>query len=329
MKNSKSLCLIFFICLIHSFKGYGEELDRDEMDDIEGEAISSNAYDENCWYASVPDSDCEFAREHGLDGIWFPEGPPIFRPFAADPRQITYSVGWRFNDNAIAKNVIDFSFGDILPIYRWCNIWYFNGDLELDLEGAVWEVFAPFDQDCPMVNADYYVGFPVSYCFGDWAFRLRGYHISCHVGDEFLVNHPHFHRKNPSTEYLDFYVSYQFTKDIRLYGGIGWLCLQDPSYRCGDWYAETGLELRLHEIGYNDYCDRMYGTPIFAMHFRFQSDYKHHVDATYILGYEWGKFSGLRRRFRLFLEYHDGYSWEGQFSKFPANYLSIRGSYGF
>lgn len=289
----------------------------------------AGTFDENCWYTAEPQTDSEFARQNNLEGIWLPEGPPLFRPFMADPRQVTYSLGWRFNDNVIAKNVIDFSFGDILPVYRWCNIWYFNGDLELELEGGVWDVFAPFDQDSSMVNADYYVGIPVVYAFGNWALRLRGYHISCHIGDEFLVNHPHFKRKNPSTEYLDFFVSYQFTQDIRLYGGIGWLCLQDESWRMGNWYVETGLELRLFEIGYRDYPDRLYGAPILGMHFHFQSDYKHHVDATYVLGYEWGKYSGSRRRFRLFLEYHDGYCWEGQFGKFPTNYLAIRGSYGF
>ncbi len=333
MKNFKCVWLFLLGSLLYTSSIQAEDgikQEQQEKDKIaENTDNSSDIYHDNCWSATEPESDTEFAREHGLDGIWFPEGPPLFRPFAADPRQVTYSLGWRFNDNVIAKNVIDFSFGDIWPVYRWCNIWYFNGDLELDLEGAVWDVFAPFDQDSPMVNADYYVGIPISYTFGDWALRLRGYHISCHIGDEFLIHHPHFHRKNPSTEYLDFFVSYQFSKDIRCYGGIGWLCLQDDSFKCGDWYAEFGLELRLHELGYRNYCDRLYGTPIYAMHFHFQSDYKNHVDATYILGYEWGKFSGLRRRFRLFIEYHDGYCREGQFGKFPTNYLSIRGSYGF
>src|SRR5262245_58004995 len=74
-------------------------------------------YDDNIWYVNTT-TDCESARECGLDGIWFPEGPPLFRPFAADPREITYSLGWRFNDKVVDKNVIDFSFGDILPIFR-------------------------------------------------------------------------------------------------------------------------------------------------------------------------------------------------------------------
>ena len=277
----------------------------------------------------APESDCQWARRQGLSGIWFPECPPAFRPFVADPRQLTYSLGWRFHDQVIGSNVIDFSFGDILPIYRWINIWYFGGDLELDWEGGVWDVFAPFDQDSPMVNADYYVGFPITYIFGNWAIRLRGYHISCHLGDEFLVNHPHFKRKNPSAEYLDLFVSNQFTEEIRLYGGLGWVCAQDASFRIGRWYAVAGLELRLPQLGYHDYNNRMYGEPFYGMHFRYQKDFNKHVDSTYVLGYEWGKFSGLRHKVRVFIEYHDGYSLEGQFAKLPTNYFSIRASYGY
>jgi hypothetical protein len=291
-----------------------------------------DAYSSPCsdrgWYAIAPLSDAQFARMHGMHGIWFPEAPMIFKPFIADPRQIVYSIGWRFDDEGIAKNVIDFSFGDSLPIYRWVNIWG-GGDLQVDIEGAVWDVFAPLELDCPMVNADYYVGFPVTYGIGKWAFRLRGYHISSHIGDEWLIDHPGFDRRNLSNEYLDFYVSYYITCDIRLYGGLGWVCLQDESFKCGDWYTEAGAELHFSDFGYLDYRNRMYGEPFFAMHFRYQPDYKHHINSTYVLGFEWGKFSGLKRKVRIFLEYHDGYSVEGQFCKIPTNYLSIRASYGF
>lgn len=286
-------------------------------------------YRDYCWDTVAPESDCEFVREQHLPGIWFPESPPLFRPFIADPLQVTYSCGWRFNDHVLARHVIDVSYGDTFGIYRWCNIWFFNGDLEVDIEGALWAVFDPLHQESPLINANYYVGFPIMYAFGNWAWRLRLYHISTHIGDEFLLLHKHFHRKNPSAQYFDAFVSYQITNDIRLYGGVGWICMQDKSFCYGDWYIETGLELRLHELGYRDYCNRLYGTPIYGMHFRLLQYFKHHIDATYVLGYEWGKVSGLRRKVRIFLEYHDGYSVEGQFCKKATNYLSIRASYGF
>lgn len=288
-----------------------------------------DVYKDYAWYITAPETDYEYAREHHLWGIWFPEGPPAFRPFIADPRQVTFGVGWRFNDQVLGKNLVPVSFGDTFPIFRWVDIWRFRGDLQLEIEGAVWAIFQPLHESAPLIDADYYVGFPLTYLFGNWAFRVRGYHISTHIGDEFLLDHPHFDRRNPSIEAFDCYGSYQFSKDIRLYGGLGWVACQDDSYRVGPFYAQAGAEIRFTQLGYNDYCDRLYGQPFFAMNFYYQSHFKHHINQTYAIGYEWGKVSGIRRKLRLYIEYHDGYAVEGQFSKFPTHYLSLRATYGF
>lgn len=284
------------------------------------------------------DCDCDERPSHidpGLDvyepccGIWLPEDPVLFRPFMADPREIDYSVGWRFNDNAMTKNVIDVSFGDTIAIYRWCNVWPWDGELQIELEGALWATFDPCTPSAPLLNADYYGGIPITYSIGDWQFRFRVFHISSHIGDEFLLDHPGFDRRNASSEYVDFFISHDLTEEIRLYGGLGYLVAQDKEFHISPFYSAIGAELRLLSFGFVDKCDRLYGCPIYAMHFRQNGEFKHHIDATYILGYEFGKLCGLYRKLRFFMEYHDGYSCEGQFVKKPTNYFSIRTSYGF
>lgn len=277
------------------------------------------------------ETECQRAAECGKCGVWLPEEPVLFKPLLADPRQITYSVGWRFNDQVLANNIADVSFGDTVAIYQWCNVWPYRGKLRIELEGALWAVFAQCQESAPLINADYYVGIPITYAIPHWQFRLRFFHISSHIGDEFLINNlpKGFRRKNPSAEYLDFFVSHDFTPDLRLYGGVGWMVQQDESFCIGPFYAEGGVELHLQGLRYVDHCDRLYGVPFYAMNFRYNKVFKNHVDATYVLGYEWGKFCGLCRKLRVFLEYHDGYSLEGQFQKFPTNYFSIRASYGF
>lgn len=323
---------------ITAYGDYPEEAYIGENDSEEGDSsccqctdrcrpFLEDVYSDNCWDAVIEPSDLTFARQTGISGMWLPEAPLIFKPFVADPRQVCYSVGWRFNDQILVKNVIDVSYGDTLGIYRWFNI--FGGQMQLDIEGALWAVFDPLHESSPLIDADYYVGFPITYGKGDWSFRLRGYHISTHIGDEFLLNHPHFKRKNPSAEFFDFAVSNQFTRDIRLYGVLGVVAAQDESFRCSRWYCAAGAELRLSELGYRDYCDRLYGEPFLGMHWRYQPDFKKHIDMTYVLGYEWGKYSGIRRKVRIYLEYHDGYSVDGQFCKYATNYFSIRTSYGY
>jgi hypothetical protein len=262
-----------------------------------------------------------------LSGVWLPEDPVLFRPFIADPRQITYSVGWRFYDQVFTSNVIDVSFGDSIPIYRWCNVW--GGQLQIELEGAVWAIFDPLHDSSPLINADYYVGFPLTYARDRWSFRLRGYHVSSHIGDEFLLNHPDFDRRNASAEFVDFFASYELTDEIRVYAGLGYIVQQDDEFKCSRFFCAGGSELRLCSLGYTVQQQMIYGLPFLGMHFRYTHDFKKHIDATYVLGWEWGKLCGLRRKVRMFMEYHDGYSAEGQFCKLPTNYFALRMSYGF
>lgn len=280
--------------------------------------------------AADTDSDCEFAIRHGIKGIWMPEDPVLFRPFVADPRAVDYSVGWRFNDRALGKNLIDVSYGDTFVIYRWCELWCgIPGEMQIELEGALWALFDPLHDSSPLVNADYYVGALLTYAYKNWSWRTRLFHISSHIGDEFLLDHPYFNRKNPSAEYLDFFVSNQITDEIRLFSGAGWVLMQDDSFHIGKVYIDGGFEVRLPQLGFKDACDRLYGEPFYGTYFHWRHDLRHHLDATYVIGYEIGKTSGLCRVARAYLEYHDGYSWEGQFVREATRYLSLRLSYGF
>lgn len=201
--------------------------------------------------------------------------------------------------------------------------------MEIGIEGALWAVFDPLHDSAPLCNADYYVGIPIDYAIGRWAFRLRGYHISSHIGDEYLLNHPNFDRRNPSAEYLDFSASWYITDEVRLYALAGWVIQHDCSFYQGNAYGQAGAELRLYRLGFYSACQHLYGTPIFAMHFKYQDAFKRHLDSNFILGYEFGKTSGAQHRLRAYFEYHDGQSVEGQFSNRRSNYLALRFTYGY
>lgn len=271
--------------------------------------------------------DVRIALQQGLDGVWLPEDPILFKPLIADPRCIQYSAGWRFDDRVIDKNVIDVSYGDTLAIYRWMDMWPWRGDLQIEIEGALWAVFQPLRESAPLVNADYYVGFPLTYAIDRWQFRLRGFHISSHIGDEFLLEHRHFNRKNPSAEYLDFYISHDLTNEIRVYGGLGYILSDDESFPEKRFYQALGGEVHAHSLGFNWYAQQLYGQPFMGIHMRGNGRFKHHVDLTYVAGYEFGKTSGMQRMVRFYMEYHDGYSVEGQFSRFATNYFALRAAY--
>lgn len=341
--RSKLFLMTSFLFLLTriSFSLYGQEYVEPEavQETVSAEAVNydnGNFYYDDfdyCYYCLGRPNDChpcsQKAFDCGIRGMWMPPDPPLFRHFIADPRQLTYSVAWRFNDNALTKNSIPISFWDTFPIYRWLNIWLCGGMLQVELEGGLWAVFDPDTYSMPLINADYYVGIPLTYAFREWSFRLRYYHISSHIGDEYLLNHPDFDRKNPSAETLDFFVSNQLTPEIRLYGGLGWIVNMDKSFHTNRFLAACGLELRLYCLGFWSYRRDIFGHPFYGMHFRYSPEFRKHIDATYVLGYEFGKCCGDQKRLRAFIEYHDGYSVEGQFSKEANTYFSVRLSYGY
>ncbi len=261
--------------------------------------------------------------------IWIPEAPPLFRPFIADPREVCYSVAWRFDDKLFDKNLAPVSFGDSLPLFRWYRPWNYDGVFQLDLEGCVYAIFEQTELSAPLVNADYYVGFPMSYATGPWSFRLRPYHISSHIGDEFLLEHLGFDRRNASSEFIDFAVSWQPRRWIRLYGLLGWIVMNDHEFPRKSFYSEYGLEYLFERWGYYVPCSRLLIEPLFAAHFRTYADFNYKFDGTFALGIQFAKLCGLERRVRLQAEYHDGNSAEGQFAHFRTNYWQIKLTYGY
>jgi hypothetical protein len=256
-------------------------------------------------------------------GIWLPQSTVLFPTQVANPRQICFSVGGRYHDKVGGQVASEVTIGAQFPIYRWANVR--GGDLQLELEAAVFAVFDMRDPKFSMINADYYAGVPISYAKGNWAFRLRPYHVSSHVGDEYMVNHRHMHRKNKSFEAMDFSADYSFTKQLRVYGGVGAIVAADQEMPMKRAYIEYGFEAR----GPRSDFSQLYGQPFFAVHMQNWQVTNFRQDNTYALGYEWGKINGIGRKIRLFFEYHDGLSPEGQFCHRRTKYLGIRIAYGF
>ncbi|MFY7842836.1 MAG: DUF1207 domain-containing protein [Rhabdochlamydiaceae bacterium] len=271
-----------------------------------------------------------------VEGVWFPQSTVLFLPLIADPRQPINSVNLRANDHISGKKAIAVSLGDDFPIFRWKNIGKFHGAMQLGVEAGIWAVFnfedVPVNENgdvCRMLNTDYFVGFPLTYAFDSWSFRLRPYHISSHLGDEYIVDHPEtvHSRRNPSFEAVDLITSYQFTSGLRLYAGPGFIGHSDNSFKLKPLYFEYGLEWRFpgKKLTYH----RLYGSPFLAAHL---SHWQHHhwqADTTIRLGYELSKLQGVGRKMRIYFDGHKGYSREGEFFNRKANYVELGTSWGF
>jgi hypothetical protein len=113
--------------------------------------------------------------------------------------------------------------------------------------GIAGSVFAQFDLNTTtydLINADYSISVPVTVRASAFSMRLRVYHQSSHLGDEFLLreNNPTFKRENISFESAEMIVSLD-GGPVRVYGGGEYLLRRDPP-DLERYVAHGGVELR-------------------------------------------------------------------------------------
>ncbi|WP_348663791.1 DUF1207 domain-containing protein [Chlamydia vaughanii] len=261
----------------------------------------------------------------GKEGLWLPQNTILFAPLIADPRQVTNSAGIRFNEKVIGNRVGSAIFGGDFILLRLFDVTPLHGDLDIGIQGGVFSVFDLDHPDSCMVNSDFFVAGLLGFAVDKWSLRFRLWHLSSHLGDEFLLTHPNFPRFNLSDEGVDLFVSLRYNAQIRVYGGLGYIVSRDLTFPERPLYIEAGAELR--PFGLRE--GNLHAQPIFAMHFRFWEEQKFGIDQTYIVGMEWSKFRDVGRKIRAFVEYHQGFSKEGQFVREPCNYYGFRLTYGF
>ena len=266
-------------------------------------------------------------KESRVKGMWLPQSTILYPAQVANPRQVSFSGGIRLRDSVAGQVSTPVSFGDQFPLYRWSNVDLFStkGDMQLEIEGAVFAIFNQTHKSSPLLNADYYVAIPVTYAHANWAHRVRLYHISSHLGDEHMGINKHVKRLNKSFEALDYSIAYDITEQIRLYAVAGSIIHSDSEMHLKNLYGMYGMEVRVCRHNWK----QLYGTPYLAMHFENWQDDDWKIDATFALGYEFGKLNGMGKKIRVSVEYHSGFSDAGQYSRKRDDYVQFRLSYGF
>ena len=111
----------------------------------------------------------------------------LFEPLLADPKRPRFFVSvLDARVGGLETTAAAVAYGGRYGLVRWPGSRRRAG-WQLNLAGAV---FAQFDLEAPsmdLINADYTLGLPLTYRRGRDALRLRVYHQSSHLGDEFLL----------------------------------------------------------------------------------------------------------------------------------------------
>ncbi|MFA4918486.1 MAG: DUF1207 domain-containing protein [Thermodesulfovibrionales bacterium] len=262
------------------------------------------------------------SRVMGLtgEGKVFPVGD-LFRPLLADPKQPQFFVSInRFKSSGVRYNVASVGFGETFGMYRFFGSREGDG-LQVSLEGAI---FAQFNLDTPsydLINADYTIGIPATYRYGNNSLRFRIYHQSSHLGDEFLqsVNPPE--RVNLSYEAVEFIYSREW-RGWRVYGGGEYLIHKEPT-DLKPLSAHWGIEYRGSKpLVWN-------GRPVGGVDMKSFEEHNWSIDTGVKAGLEFGHPNPGQRRLRLMAQWYKGFDPRGQFYNNKVEYYGMGVSLGF
>ncbi len=182
-----------------------------------------------------------------------------------------------------------------------------------DLEGAVitrLDILHAEDVE----SADFRFGTEITYAEGPWAMKFGYFHISSHVGDEYLIRNPGFTRVNYVTESWVLAGSYKPVVSVRLYGEFA------NAFR-----ASGGAERYQFQTG-AEYAPQSNSsnlvTPFAAIHFNFREAVDYDASATAQVGW---MFQGLDsdRRLRFGLQVGDGPTSQYAFFQRRERYAGI------
>jgi hypothetical protein len=257
----------------------------------------------------------------------------VFCPLIADPKAARTFASLQRHESGddLADGKLDIAsvgIGDAFGLGRWNGSKPGDG-VQLSLSAGV---FAQFDLGTPsydLVNADYVVGLPLTVRRGAFSSRLRIYHQSSHLGDEYLLREPpdRRDRENLSFEALEWIVSAD-GGPIRVYGGGEMLFSRTPE-DLGRYTAHGGLELRpsprILPLGALGGFRFVAGTDVKSSE---EQDWKPAISARAGLEYDRAGSDATARRWGIFGEFYTGPSPYGQFFREKVRLIGLGVHFG-
>ena len=191
-------------------------------------------------------------ESQALGMVGFPDDQ-IFCPTIADPKEPRSFVSllrgtFRSLDDPSGKGttIASVGLGDAFGLIRWGGPEP-NEGVQIDVVGSI---FAQFDLGAPsndLINADYLIGLPLTFRRDGFSMRLKLYHQSSHLGDEYLLRGDDVQRENLSFESIELLASQEIGA-LRIYGGWERLFRREPDTVPSKLF-HGGAELRTGRAG--------------------------------------------------------------------------------
>ncbi len=282
--------------------------------------FSRRHVDRSCHWNQHPSLEDAWPEDQSPVWQWFPNGL-IYRSYLGSQRESRFAsvlskdehLGWLW----------DVSLGGRVGLFRYGNGPDFWPDgWQLDMEGAAFPRLDPWGRSTPLLSTDFRFGFPITYGQGPWRFKTGYYHISSHLGDEYMINTPDYTRYNYSRDAFILALSYYFGRtpatryDWRCYAEVTW----------ADWAKSRGGVAEpwefLFGIEYSPALEFRRGAPFAAIHAHLREEARFGGHFAVQAGWqlERGPSGAL---FRFGGEYINGKSTQGSFFKEYENRIGV------
>ncbi len=165
-----------------------------------------------------------------------------------------------------------------------------------------------------VVSMDYRFGTEITRSEGPWAMKFGYFHISSHVGDEFLERNPSFTRLNYVTESFIFGVSRMLSDAVRLYGETAY------AYHIAGGADRYQFQMGAEYSPRATYSKR--GAPFAAINMDVREAVDFDPAVNFQAGWQWkGGLSG--QSLRLGIELYDGHSTQFQFFDETQRHIGV------
>jgi len=110
---------------------------------------------------------------------------------------------------------------------------------QVDMEGAAFPRL-DFADEMGLVACDYRFGIPLTHAQGPHHYKIGYYHVSSHLGDEWMIRHPEFTRINYGRDCVVLGYSYYWTPNLRLYAETAYAF--ERGERAEPWEFQFGVD---------------------------------------------------------------------------------------
>jgi hypothetical protein len=243
-----------------------------------------------------------YASDRGTQWYWqwLPDSL-IYRSYLAGVKEPRFAGAWNYERDW--GWIWDIALGGRVGILRYGTCY---GDRpegwQVDIEGAAFPRL-DIDYKRDLIASDFRFGIPLTFGRGSFQTKLAYYHLSSHLGDEYMLLNPGVPRLNYSRDVLVWGNSFYWTDDWRLYAEAGWAFHTDGGSQ--PWEFQFGVDYSPR------YGNAPRGRPFFAIggHLREEVDFGGNMVVQ--TGWQWRGHTG--HLFRAGMQYFTGMSEQFEF----------------